>query len=595
MGLMQQTAVEFKVRGVPICRGIAIGKSFFFNFVESKVPEFSIHEKEVDSEIQHFRQAIEKSKIELSSLKKQLEREGEGGEEGVAILEAHLEILQDPLLTTHIELEIVKTLKNTEFVFNRHIKELEKKFSAIPDPFFQERFKDLQALARRIMGFLRNGEQVSLAGIPHNSVVFAQELAAYDSAEANIGSICGFVTQSGGPTSHAAIVAKAKGIPFVANIDFASLREKHHDCTVIVDGRTGDVIVNPHEETLVKYQAIQQQLTTHHKKLESLGKLKTETIDGHAVKLSANIETMTELDLLRRYGSHGIGLFRSEYFFLAKGIFPDENEQYQIYRRIIEKMTPLPVVIRAFDIGGDKMIDNDICLPEANPFLGLRAIRFLLKEEGIFKTQLRAILRASVHGDVSILFPMISGLPELLQAKNILRETEQELKNEGIKLKNNVRVGCMIEVPSAAIIVDLLAAECDFLSIGTNDLIQYSLAVDRGNESISWMYNPTHPSIIRLIKLITQEANRYGIPVTVCGEIASDPRFTTLLLGLGVHELSVSSRFIPTIKNAIRNTYMLTATTLAEKVATLSSSIEIQNFLNEEYQRNVPDDQFYNC
>lgn len=592
MKMKASSTLEIKVRGIPICRGIAIGKSYFFNTVEDKVHEFEIADHELDKEIAHFRQALEKSKEDIELLKRELEKEG--GQEGVAILEAHLEILQDPLLTTNIELEISQTKKNAEFVFNKHIKEFQKKFSAIPDPFFQERFKDLQAIARRILGYLRNAVPISLAGIPKNSIVFAQELAAYDSAEANVGSICGFVTQSGGPTSHAAIVAKAKGIPFVANIDFASLKQSE-DSMVIVDGRTGDVFVNPNEATLNKYRAIQLQLETHFKKLESSGKLKSETIDGHAVRVSANIEMMNELDLLRQYGCQGIGLFRSEYFFLSKGIFPAEDEQYQIYRWIIEKMNGLPVVIRAFDVGGDKVIDSEFILPEANPFLGLRAIRFLLKEKNIFKTQLRAILRASVHGDVSILFPMISGLPELMQAKNILKETEQELIREGIKLKARVRVGCMIEVPSAAIIVDLLAAECDFLSIGTNDLIQYSLAVDRENESISWMYNPTHPSIIRLIKLIIQEANRHEIPVTVCGEVASDPRFTPLLLGLGVHELSVSSRFIPTIKNAVRNTYLLSATILAEKVSTLSSSIEIQTFLNEEYQRTVPEDFFYNC
>jgi phosphotransferase system enzyme I (PtsI) len=341
---------------------------------------------------------------------------------------------------------------------------------------------------------------------------------------------------------------------------------------------------------------LQNQLIAHFQKLEKAGDLKAETIDGYQVMLSANIEMIEEIEMLHQYGGNGVGLLRSEYMFATRESFPNEEEQFDVYSLIIEKMQGLPIVIRVFDLGGDKSIAGHPIPDEGeeNPFLGCRAIRFLLKERAIFKTQLRAILRASVKGNVSIMFPMISGLDELLQAKVIVREAYEELEKEGVELKGFPRIGCMIEVPSAALVCDVLARESDFLSIGTNDLVQYALAVDRGNQSVNELYNPAHPAILRLIKLMICEANRHGIPVTICGEIAADPRFTPLLLGLGVRELSVSARYIPIIKNAVRNNYILSASHLVEKALTLSSASEIQELLNQEYLRAVPDDFFYN-
>jgi phosphotransferase system enzyme I (PtsI) len=286
-------------------------------------------------------------------------------------------------------------------------------------------------------------------------------------------------------------------------------------------------------------------------------------------------------------------LFRSEHVFMSNDRFPTEEEQFEIYRGIVERMNGLPIVIRTFDIGADKQIANHNLPKEINPYLGCRAIRFLLREPSIFRAQLRAILRASLFGNVSLMFPMISSLSELLEAKALVKETRKELESEGLKLEP-MRIGCMIEVPSAALISDLLAKECDFLSIGTNDLVQYALAVDRDNHMMSSLYSPTHPSVLRLIKIIVTEANRHGIPVTVCGEIASDPRFTPLLLGLGVHELSVAARYIPIVKNAIRNTSIVAASLLADKAMSLSTADEIDQLLNEEYKHNVPEDCIYN-
>lgn len=312
------------------------------------------------------------------------------------------------------------------------------------------------------------------------------------------------------------------------------------------------------------------------------------------MRLSANIDMVDDVDTFHKYGGHGVGLFRSEYIFLSNDTFPTEEDQFVLYQQIVRKMNGLPIVIRTFDFGGDKWLLKQPMAIDGNPFLGCRAIRFLLKERDIFKAQLRAILRASAFGDVSLMFPMISAYSELMEAKEIVKEAREELRKRGEYTADGMRIGSMIEVPSAVIIADLLAKECDFLSIGTNDLVQYSLAVDRRNHSASGFYASTDPSVIRMIKQVVCEANHHGIPVTVCGEIAADPRFTPLLLGLGVHELSVAARYIPMIKRAIRNTAIVDATFLAERVLTLTNSRDILDLLNQEYQQSIPSDQFYN-
>lgn len=585
--------VETLLHGIPISRGIAIGKPFFFNFIDNDIPEFAIAADDVEAEVTRYRMAIERSKEDVQRLKKQLE--SERIVQGAAILDAHQQMMQDPLLTFEVEKQIRSSRKNAEFVFQSVIKHFQKKFSSISDPFFRERFKDIQDISRRVMSYLLATVRFTLADIPFDSIIFARDFTPSDIAEASNAKAGALVAISGGSTSHAAIVAKAKGIPYVANVSFEK-SQLDKDATVIVDGRTGEIIFNPSIETLNRYRHLYDQLHLHMHKLGQTGKLEAETYDGYSIRLSANIDMITEAETLHQYGGTGVGLFRSEYVILAKQGFPSEEEQFQIYRGIVLKMHGMPIVIRTFDIGGDKQINHQKPLfNEANPFLGCRAIRFLLKEREIFRAQLRAILRASAFGDVSIMFPMISSLSELLEAKEMLKEARAELEQIGERMAPHIRIGSMIEVPSAAIISDLLARECDFLSIGTNDLIQYALAVDRDNHAMSTMYTPAHPSVIRLIRMIVSEANYQNIPVTVCGEVAADPRFTPLLLGLGVHELSVASRYIPIVKNAIRNTSIVSASRLAEQVLRLTTGAEIEELLNQEYRQNVPEDCFYNC
>lgn len=573
---------EIHVKGVPICPGIAIGEPYFLTLPDDDIRESRIPLKDVEGEITRFLEAIARSKEDVQRLQRKLKKEHVL--EGAAILDAHLQVMQDPLLTELIEKEIRKTRKNAEFVFASLIHQYEKKFRSLPDPYFRDRFRDIEDVSRRVMGHLREKVRRSLEEVAVDSIVFAAELTASDVAEANVGRVGAFVTASGGATSHAAIVAKAKGIPYVTDIDIDAFVGARKSSSVIVDGKAGTVIFNPTQLTLKGYRKQQEELASQEDLLKGTRALSAETIDGYNVLLSANIDMIDELETFHQHGGHGVGLFRSEYIFISNDTFPTEEEQYQIYQRLVKKMKGLPIVIRTFDFGGDKLTLNPNIPYQGNPFLGSREIRYMLKERDLFKAQLRAILRASRYGDVSIMFPMISALSELLEAKEILEEARAELRKRRLNVPDVVRVGCMIEVPSAAIIADLLAKACDFLSIGTNDLVQYSLAVDRRSHSVSDRYAPTDPSVLRMMKLVVCEANQQGIPVTVCGEIAADPRFTQLLLGLGVHELSVSPRYIPVVKRAIRNTCIVEASHLAERALSLTNSRDVLNLLTESYR-----------
>jgi len=595
---------EIILRGVPICRGIEIGSPFFIEPLQEEIPEFDIDKDLIESEIRRYKSAVKKGINDIRNMQKRLKKESI--EEGAKILDGSIQMMQDALFTTHVEGKIRELKKNAEFVFKLVIDECRARFDTIEDPFFKERFKDIQDVSLRVMRYLNNGSFSKTESIPPNSVIFSFDITAFDTAQANKKEVLAFVTQLGGGTSHAAILAKAKGIPYITNIDIDKIDFSSLKC-VIVDGRVGDLILNPTQETLNRYKDLKQQLNTHFQQLEMIGKYKSETYDGYHVKVSANIESVEEIERLHQFGANGVGLLRTESIFMSFDQFPIEDVQFNCYRNFVEKMQGLPLVIRTFDIGGDKYFKgdknfaekyskkaNETFSSENNPFLGCRAIRFLLREESIFRTQLRAILRASAFGPLSIMFPMISSLSELIKAKAILQEVKEELLKENIQVKDSIPIGCMVEVPSAAVITDLLVKECDFLSIGTNDLVQYALAVDRTNNSLRDLYSPTHPSVIRLIRLIVSEANHHGIPVTVCGEIAADPRFTPLLLGLGVHELSVATRYIPMIKNAIRRLSLISSGKFAEQVLLQSSANDIEKLLEKEYRENVPEDCFYN-
>lgn len=585
---MTAVSPEIRLQGIPICRGIAIGKLFFFNRTGGKVLEWTLATDQIEQETLRYQQALHLSKQDIEHLQKQLENEG--ALEAAMILDAQLLMLADPLITDHIEKEIRETKKNAEYVFQSAILTYQKKFNALSDPFFRDRFKDIEDISSRIMEYLHQGGRKSLNDLPEGSIVVSRDLTPSDMAEAKTSSVSGIVTESGGVTSHAAIVAIAKGIPYVTNICFKDINVIEN-LPAIVDGRRGEVIINPIQKTLEKYEKLKVQLHGQTKSLERLSSLPSETYDGFGIRVHANIEMSHQMEMVHRFGGQGVGLFRSEYIFFPKNEIPSEEKQYLIYRQLVEKMKGMPLVVRAFDLGGDKSLPGYSLPNEGNPFLGCRAIRFLLREKEILKTQLRAVVRAGRDAPVSILFPMVSTLAELQEAKKLVRDTEKEL---GIPNGQGIRIGCMVEVPSAAMVSDHLAKECDFLSIGTNDLVQYSLAVDRGNQYMADLYDPTNPSILRLIKLITCEGDQQGIPVSVCGEIAADPRFTPLLLGLGVQELSVAPRYIPIIKHAVRNTSIVEAVDLADRALSMTTAQEVLELISSEYHRNVPDDYLYN-
>jgi phosphotransferase system enzyme I (PtsI) len=576
------------LKGIPICRGIAIGRPLFLSNTGNQISRLLLEAECVKKEIIRYRNALDLCREDIKHLQQELHQEGI--KEGAAILEAHLQIMHDPLLTTSVEMEIESSKRNSEVVLHFLLEKYQKKFSSLKNPFFRERFKDIKDIIQRILRHLHTPE-VSCTHTPSNAIIFSRELTVAETAEAHIARAKAFVTESGSATSHAAIVARAKGTPYVSNISWTQLALYAHDLA-IVDGRTGEIIFNPSHETLQRYEQMCQQLQLHIQRLSEVESLPSVTEDGTSIRLSANVEIAEELKMLHQYKGHGVGLYRSEYMCLSKDRFPSEQEQYETYSAFIKQMHGLPFVIRTFDIGGDKTFPGQYMGQELNP-LGCRAIRFLLKEKSIFKSQLRAILRASAGREINILFPMISTLNELREAKEILKEAQQELKQHSIE-QGSVRVGCMIEVPSAAIIVDFLAQECDFLSIGTNDLIQHVLVIDRTGDVCHKIHTSSHPSIIRLLKTIVQGATAANIPVSICGEIAADPRFTKLLVGLGIREISVSTRYIPTVRHALRNIHVEDAEHLAKKALTLKTSAEIQELIVNEYKRKVPEDCFYN-
>jgi phosphoenolpyruvate-protein phosphotransferase (PTS system enzyme I) len=576
---------EFRLQGAPVSEGVAIGTLFFLSpMPEESIPEFSIPSQQVEIEVQRYRSALESGKEDLVFLKMNLEKEGSF--EAVDIIEAHIQMLQDPFITSHVEERIRSIKRNAEFVFSGVIREYEKRFAKIKDPFFQQRVVDLLDLSKRILGHLCEQNRINFSDIPHSSVVFAKELIPSHTAAIQASRVSAFVTQTGGGNSHTALIARAKGIPYVSSIDIGLLQNAKGGM-VIVDGQTGEVIFNPSVATLEKYREIKTRLKTTYQLLQQDVCYNTETMDGYPVHIYANVGNLVDLEEMHHYRSEGIGLFRSEYLFLEKNtVFLSEEEQFQAYSELVEKARGLSIVIRVFDIGGDK--NPDLFLEhekEANPVLGCRGIRFLLKHPSIFRTQLRAIMRAGAEADVRILLPLISDIHEVIEAKKLIQEVKEELIQQKMMSPRTFPIGCMIEVPSVVFICDAVAKEVDFLSIGTNDLVQYTLGMDRSNPSMSDFFYPAHPSVIRMIKMVSVEAKRQNKPVTICGEIASNPLFIPLLLGLGINEFSCSPRYIPIVKRAIRHCILLETFKLARKILQMGSPTEISKTLMEAYRQ----------
>jgi len=573
---MDELGKEIRIQGAAVSEGIAIGSPFFLKSVDEDVPDFEITYNEVDAEVARYRKALFSSKEDLTRLRRDLEMEG--SEEAVSTIETHIQMLEDPMITTDMEGKIRQMLRNTESVFHSVISDYSNRFSERTDSFFQERLIDVQDLSKRILGHLRTKQSGHLGEIPSGSIVFSEEIAPSHTASAHVAQISAFVTHSGGGNSHAALIARSKGIPYVANIDVAVIEELNPQ-TVIVDAYEGVIIADPTPETLAQYKEKQKALATRYQIFLEEDHLQAETIDGINIKLYVNVGNPQDLDIFP-YRHDGVGLFRTEYLFLqTKEFYPSEKYQQEAYTQLIHKMKGRPVVIRVFDLGGDKQpnlfLDRH---KEPNPVLGNRGIRYLLRNKELFKMQLRALFRASIGADVRLLLPLISDINELIKSKEIIEEVKQSLRKENRDIPD-LAIGCMIEVPSAVMICDALAKNCDFLSLGTNDLVQYTLGVDRGNPLMSELYYPTHPSLLRMIKMVIAESKRQNIPLTLCGEIASSTLISPLLVGLGIRDFSITPRYLPHIKQTLRKWTIIEAYELAQKALALTDPKEISELL----------------
>ena len=582
--MIDEAADEIHLQGSSLSKGIAIGKLYFLeSFQEDVPPEFPVARSEIEKEINRYRSAIHSSRDDLHNLQNFLAKEG--SKEAVSIIGAHIQMLEDPFMTTFMEKKIRQMMKNTESVFRSVMGDYELEFSKVKNSVIRERLLDVKDLSERILCNLYPRKRIILSDIPKNSVVFTKELIPSCIAENFSDNVKGFISEVGGSTSHATLIVRSKGLPLVSNIDTSFLASFENSLT-IVDGRNGEIIINPKKETLESFIAMQK--IFEERRSNSYDSAQTVmTSDGQEVNLLVNLDVMSDLDFLDSSGVKGIGLFRSEFFFFGKELSQfSEEEQFRLYKKVMEQSSGIPVTFRVFDIGGDKGRVH-ATLPEPNPALGCRGIRFLLQNPDIFKTQLRALLRVSLQGDLRILLPLISDVDELLAAKALIYEVASDLRLRGYEIAEEIALGCMVEVPSAAILCDLIAKECDFLSIGTNDLIQYTLASDRTGQQANSFYKSFHPSIIRMIRHIVTECNRLGKPVNLCGEMASDPLATPLLLGLGIRNFSCCLRFIPHIRKMIQMASIKEVEELALEIMSFETTGAIETHMKKKFQDRI--------
>ncbi|RKX87727.1 MAG: phosphoenolpyruvate--protein phosphotransferase [Spirochaetes bacterium] len=565
--------------GISASSGIVIGKVFLYLDDNLKVPKYSIEQEAIESEMARFHLAVEKVAEDLKVI--QLQSSNMRMEEESRFLDSHMLMLSDPEFINQIKINLGNYKRNIEWVLLMTVKHLIRTLKKAESPYLVERTVDIYDVTQRIHRHLMFNEKISLAAIENEVIVVTHNLMPSDTASMNRNMVKGIVMNAGGKTSHTAILARSFGIPSVLGLTNITDKARSGDI-IIVDGNTGTAILDPDEDTLAKYKKRAQKWLLHVEQLNKLDKLSSVTIDGQRVILRANIELPEEVEQVLSHGADGIGLFRSEFLFLKPSGFSSEEDQYNAYTYVIKKVKDNGgVTIRTLDVGGDKIIPDFETTDDKNPLLGWRAIRFCLDRKDIFKVQMRALLRASVHGDLRIMFPMISGVEELEDALAFLEETKQELRDEGISFDENIRIGIMIEVPSAALTCDILAKKVDFFSIGTNDLVQYTIAVDRGNENIAYLYKYFHPAVLRLLKMVIDNAHSAGIPVAMCGEMAGDPLASVVLLGMGLDSFSMSSGVIPAVKEVLRSVSLNEAEELVEKIMQMSSTQLIENYVSE--------------
>jgi phosphotransferase system enzyme I (PtsI) len=562
------------VRGIAVSPGVCRGKILVLvdNRVDC-VPRQAISEEEIPQQIVRLEHAISETRRQLIAVQEKVST-GMGAKDAT-IFDAHLLVLEDPTLLEEVRRFVEQEKVNIEFAFAQVAEKYAKSLESIDDEYLRERAADMRDVTERLLhNLLGTYQELDLKHLKEPYIIVAYDLAPSRTAMLDKKNVLGFATDVGGKTSHTAIMARSLRIPAVVGLGSAS-RDLKSGQYALLDGYHGQLIINPTDQTLFEYgQLVRRQVSLEEKLRDTIDK-PTVTLDGVRLTLSANIEQAADAEAVKACGAEGVGLFRTEYLFLNKETLPTEEEQYEAYRAAAAALKPAPVIIRTLDLGGDKFLAHANVPSEMNPFLGWRAIRFCLQEKEIFRAQLRAILRASAEGNIKIMYPMISCLDELIQANALLDTYRDELRKEGVPFDEKLDVGAMIEIPSAALTADALAKRVQFFSIGTNDLIQYTLAVDRLNQRIAHLYEPTNPSILRLIKMTADAAHAAGIWVGVCGEMAGDPLMIPLLLGLGVDELSIVPQSVPQIKYLIRRIKMSEAKEIAAAALTSESSTEI--------------------
>ncbi len=577
---------EVVLQGIGVSPGVAVGPVFVLAEETMHVPERDIGHDDVLAEIARFEESLIETRKQIRQIQEALKEQTQS--QDASILDAHLMVLDDRTFIEEVVLNVKHELKNIEWVVQKASDKYASVLDKVEDDYLRERVADVKDVGRRIIRNLVGAVAPLHDNLSDSHIIVANDLAPSETASLPKDTIVGFATNIGSPTSHTAVMARALELPAVVGLHDITEKVSPGD-NLLVDGYKGVLIINPSKARLKEYGKLAEERRSIEDGLSSIQHEPAQTKDGHRITLAANAESPNDIETVLSHGAYGIGLLRSEFLYMASDHIMTEAEQTKIYSEIAEKLAPAPLIVRTLDLGGDKFVPGQRVRKEENPFLGCRSIRTSLKHPAFFKQQLRAILRASASGNVRIMYPMISNVSEVMDANRLLSEAKTEVQAEGGKFDADINVGVMIEIPAAALTADIIAEHVDFFSIGTNDLIQYTIAVDRGNEMVAYLYEPTHPAVLKLIKMTIDAAHAKGIWVGLCGQMAADPLMTGLLLGMGVDELSVNPRAVPLVKDTIRHFDFSQAADLAATALTCNSATEVLDLCRELTRKVAPE------